>query len=600
MCGIVGYLGKLQASEVILRGLEKLEYRGYDSCGLSLLNQDQSEFVLYKDKGRVNHLKNDFDYDFENHFGIGHTRWATHGAPNHINSHPHSSVSGRFTIVHNGVIDNYKELVAKHLNGYSFDSETDTEVIANLIESFASQFDVEIAIRKTLALLEGSYALLIIDKKHPNTIYAGKNKSPLILGERSDGICLASDIMALVGVSDAYYLIEDKTFVKAEKQTEDVYTFSMFDPVGIEFTPSKHAVDLDAEEIDKGGYPHYMLKEICEQPSVMRTIISNYSKDSQFKIKRDVIDLFDNKKRIYILAAGTSYHAGLLGKVYFEKISDIPTEVFIASEFAYNKPLLEKDALFILISQSGETADLRACLVDIKKMGYQSLTITNVKTSTLAREADQYLEIYAGTEIAVASTKAYVGQVSVLAILACSLSNSLKCDLYKEMSRLAVAMEAIIDKREYIKEIIKAKLLKRNAFYIGRGIDYLTCLEAALKLKEISYIQTEGFAAGELKHGTIALIEQGVPVIAIITQKHINKNTRSNIQEVKARGADVLVISTNDIKENDDDIVLMDVHHILSPILAVIPAQLIAYYKALDLGRDIDKPRNLAKSVTVE
>lgn len=599
MCGIVGYIGELQADDVILSGLRKLEYRGYDSCGISLYNSDTLDFVLYKDKGRVKHLKKDFNYDFENHFGIGHTRWATHGAPNHINSHPHSSVSGRFVVVHNGVIDNYKELTAKYLIGYNFESETDTEVIANLIESFAARFDVDIAIRKTLALLEGSYALLIVDTRNPNIIYAGKNKSPLILGKRKDGVCLASDLMALVGISDEYYLIEDKTFVKAEKCDEG-FCFQMYDPVGIEFCPVRNEVTLDAEEINKGGYPHYMLKEICEQPSVVRKIISNYAVDGVFKIKNSVIDLFANKKRIYILAAGTSYHAGLVGKVYFEKLSNIPTEVFIASEFAYNKPLLEKDALFILISQSGETADLRACLVGVKKMGYQTLTITNVKTSTLAREADKYLEIFAGTEIAVASTKAYVGQVSILAILASSLVTHVKCDLLSEMGRLAVAMEAIIDRRDYIKELIKTRLLKRNCFYIGRGIDYFTCLEAALKLKEISYIQTEGFAAGELKHGTIALIEDGVPVIAIITQKHINKNTRSNIQEVKARGADVIVISTNDIKENDDDVVLMDVHHVLSPILAVIPTQLIAYYKALDLGKDIDKPRNLAKSVTVE
>lgn len=599
MCGIVGYMGQLKANDVILNGLKKLEYRGYDSCGISLFNNDIDDFVLYKDKGRVKHLKNDFDYDFNNHLGIGHTRWATHGAPNHINSHPHTSVSGRFVIVHNGVIDNYKELIAKYLTGYSFVSETDTEVIANLIELFASQFDVEIAIRKTLTLLEGSYALLILDNRNPHVMYAAKNKSPLLIGERNDGLCFASDMMALVGVSDQYYLIDDKVFVKAE-DNQGTYHFSMYDPVGIEFVSIPHKVVLDSEEINKGGHPHYMLKEICEQPSVIRKLISNYAQDEHFHIDHKILDLFANKKRIYIIAAGTSFHAGLMGKVYFEKISGIPTEVFIASEFAYHKPLLEKNALFILISQSGETADLRACLVDIKNLGYQSLTITNVKTSTLAREADQFLEIFAGVEIAVASTKAYVGQVSILAILACSLGDRIKCDLYSEMSRLAVAMEAIIDKRDYIQELIKTRLLKRNCFYIGRGIDYNTCLEAALKLKEISYIQTEGFAAGELKHGTIALIEDGVPVIAIITQKHINKNTRSNIQEVKARGAEVLVISTNDIKENDDDIVLMDVHHILSPILAVIPTQLIAYYKALDLGRDIDKPRNLAKSVTVE
>ena len=374
----------------------------------------------------------------------------------------------------------------------------------------------------------------------------------------------------------------------------------MFDPIGIEFLPIKHDVNLNDDEINKAGYDHYMLKEICEQPSVIRKIMTNYLKNDKVHVSQEIINLFANTKRIYILAAGTSMHAGFIGKVHFEHVAKIPTEVFIASEFAYNKPLLEKDAIFILISQSGETADLRACLVDVKKLGYKTLTITNVKTSTLAREADRYLEIHAGPEIAVASTKAYVGQIAVLSILAYVLADKPKYDLAMEMSRLAVAMEAIIDKRDYIHDLVQNHLIKRNCFYIGRGINYYTCLEAALKLKEISYIQTEGFAAGELKHGTIALIEEDVPVIAIITQQNINKNTRSNIQEVKARGADVLVISTNDTKEPEDDIILMDVYYLLSPALAVIPTQLIAYYKALDLGKDIDKPRNLAKSVTVE
>lgn len=599
MCGIVGYLGDLKATDVILNGLKKLEYRGYDSCGICFHDQTNDRFVIYKDKGRVKHLKKDFDYNFDNHFGIGHTRWATHGAPNHINSHPHSSASGRFVVVHNGVIDNYKELIAKYLPGVSLTSETDTEVIANMIEYFAISYPVDLAIRKTLALLEGSYALLIVDTLNPTTIYAGKNKSPLLLGYRADGICLASDLMALVGVSSDYFVIEDKTFVKAEKNGS-TYEFSMFDPIGIEFLPIKHDVNLNDDEINKAGYDHYMLKEICEQPSVIRKIMTNYLKNDKVHVSQEIINLFANTKRIYILAAGTSMHAGFIGKVHFEHVAKIPTEVFIASEFAYNKPLLEKDAIFILISQSGETADLRACLVDVKKLGYKTLTITNVKTSTLAREADRYLEIHAGPEIAVASTKAYVGQIAVLSILAYVLADKPKYDLAMEMSRLAVAMEAIIDKRDYIHDLVQNHLIKRNCFYIGRGINYYTGLEAALKLKEISYIQTEGFAAGELKHGTIALIEEDVPVIAIITQQNINKNTRSNIQEVKARGADVLVISTNDTKEPEDDIILMDVYYLLSPALAVIPTQLIAYYKALDLGKDIDKPRNLAKSVTVE
>lgn len=599
MCGIVGYIGDLKATDVVLTGLKKLEYRGYDSCGICFHDMSTERFTIYKDKGRVKHLMKDFNYDVQNHFAIGHTRWATHGAPNHINSHPHTSASERFVIVHNGVIENYKELVAKYLPGVYFKSETDTEVIANLIEYFAVRFPVDLAIRKTLALLEGSYALLIVDKLNPNTLFAGKNKSPLLLGYRDDGVCLASDVMALVGISSEYYVIEDKTFVKAERMGSQ-YEFTMFDPIGIEFIPLRHRVSLNDDEINKGGYPHYMLKEISEQPSVIRKIMTNYIVDDHFEVDPAVLDLFSNKKRIYILAAGTSMHAGYIGKVNFEYTTRIPTEVFIASEFAYNKPLLEKEAIFILISQSGETADLRTCLVDLKKMGYDTLTITNVKTSTLAREATNYMLIHAGPEIAVASTKAYVGQIAVLSILAYTLSRKPNFDLIAEMSRLAVAMEAIVDKKEYIHDLVQSHLLKRNCFYIGRGIDYYTSLEAALKLKEISYIQTEGFAAGELKHGTIALIEQDIPVIAIITQKHINKNTRSNIQEVKSRGADVLVISTNDTKEPEDDIVLMDVHFLLSPALAVIPTQLIAYYKALDMGKDIDKPRNLAKSVTVE
>lgn len=599
MCGIVGYIGELKATDVVLNGLKKLEYRGYDSCGICFHNNNENNFITYKNKGRVQLLVNDFNYDYSSRFAIGHTRWATHGAPNHINSHPHESASGRFIIVHNGVIENYKELILKYLPGVYLKSDTDTEVIANLIEYFSISYSVDLAIRKTLALLEGSYALLIIDRLNPNTLFAGKNKSPLLLGYRNDGICLASDVMALIGVSSEYYVIEDKTFIKAEK-IDDKYEFTMFDPIGIEFRSGRFEIDMNSDEINKGGYPHYMLKEISEQPSVIRKIMTNYIRDNRFVISQDILDLFANKKRIYIVAAGTSMHAGFIGKVNFERITKIPTEVFIASEFAYNKPLLEKDAVFILISQSGETADLRACLVDIKKMGYETLTITNVKTSTLAREASKYLLIYAGPEIAVASTKAYVGSIAVLSILAYTLVPNPKFDLIAEMSRLAVAMEAIIDKKEYIHDLVQSHLLKRSCFYIGRGIDYYTSLEAALKLKEISYIQTEGFAAGELKHGTIALIEEDIPVIAIITQKHISKNTRSNIQEVKSRGADVLIISTNDTKESDDDIVLMDVHYLLSPALAIIPAQLIAYYKALDLGKDIDKPRNLAKSVTVE
>jgi glucosamine--fructose-6-phosphate aminotransferase (isomerizing) len=598
MCGIVGYIGELKATDVILNGLKKLEYRGYDSCGISFFNKKQNSFITYKTPGRVDLLINSFDYHEDNFIGIGHTRWATHGAPNQVNSHPHSSSSKRFIVVHNGVIDNYKELTSRYLEGITLISETDTEVIANLIDLFSLTMSAEEAIRKTLSLLEGSYALLIMDNKNIDTIYAAKNKSPLLIGSSDKGITLASDLMALVGNSEFYYLIEDKTFIVAKKNGK--CTFNAYDIIGKEVKLAKHKMDLADNEIDKGGYEHFMLKEISEQPAVIRRIITKYLVNGKIGVNKKTLDMFKDKKRIYIIAAGTSMHAGFIGKYYFENISKIPTEVFIASEFAYNPPLLEKDAIFILISQSGETADLRACLVNLKKLNYPVLTITNVITSTLAREANHALEIYAGPEIAVASTKAYVAQVTVLAILADSLTEEKPFDLAFELSKLSVAMEAIIDQKDYIEALVHKRLKKRNCFYIGRGIDYYTSLEAALKLKEISYIQTEGFAAGELKHGTIALIEKDVPVIAIITQKQINHNTRSNIQEVRSRGAKTIIISTENVADSADDIILSSVHEYLSPLLSVVPTQLIAYFKAKELKLDIDKPRNLAKSVTVE
>lgn len=599
MCGIVGYLGEHQASDIILSGLQKLEYRGYDSCGVCFFDTLHHQFVTYKDKGRVKHLVEDFDYQIDNHLAIGHTRWATHGKPNQINSHPHFSSTERFSLVHNGVIENYKELISKFLPNTTFISETDTEVVANLIDLFAKELSVEEAIRKTLSLIEGSYALLILDTLHPEYLYAAKNKSPLLIGSAKNGITLASDVMALVGHADQYYPLEDKTFTIVSK-TESGYDFKMVDIIGTPLEVQMLKMDMVLEEIGKAGYSHYMLKEICEQPSVVRKIISRYTINDEFVLPDDITNAIKQASRIYIIAAGTSMHAGFIGKYYFENIAKIPTEVFIASEFAYNMPLLVENPLFVFISQSGETADLRACLVNVSKLGYKSITITNVPTSTLAREATYFLEIHAGPEIAVASTKAYVGQVTILLIIAYVVAKRKPFHLHTELSKLAVAMDAIIDKREYIHSLLKDLLTKRNCFYIGRGIDYYTCLEAALKLKEISYIQTEGFAAGELKHGTIALIEEDVPVIAIISQKSINNNTRSNIREVASRGAKCLVISLNDVSDNHDQIVLMDVEEMLSPLLTVIPTQLIAFYTALDLDKDIDKPRNLAKSVTVE
>ncbi|MDD4184795.1 MAG: glutamine--fructose-6-phosphate transaminase (isomerizing), partial [Candidatus Izemoplasmatales bacterium] len=594
MCGIVGYIGTNKATDVILSGLEKLEYRGYDSCGIFFFDESNQRYITYKDKGRVAHLINDFDYSSMNHLAIGHTRWATHGKPNQENSHPHFSLSKRFGLVHNGVIENYRELIATYLEGVNFTSETDTEVIVNLIDHFAQSLSPQEAIRKTLSLIEGSYALLIVDTTNPRKFYAAKSKSPLLLGIGKNGVAVASDVMALVGYADQYIPLEDKSFVEI-CQKETGYEYAVMDIIGTKISYELLEMNFVLEDIGKSGYSHYMLKEICEQPSVIRKIMTRYFQNGYIKLDPDINELFMLADRIYIIAAGTSYHAGFVGKYYFEHLSKIPTEVFIASEFAYNEPLISGDnPLFIFISQSGETADLRACLVKIKQRKLKSLTITNVPSSTLAREADKYIEILAGPEIAVASTKAYVGQVAILLLLAYTSCKHKPFDLKYELSKLAVAMDAIIDKREFIDKIVTDKMTKRNCFYIGRGIDYYTCLEAALKLKEISYIQTEGFAAGELKHGTIALIEDGVPVIAIVSQHQTNQNTRANIHEVEARGAEVLVISTEDVATPSDDIILMSVNDYLTPMLTVIPTQLIAFYSALNLGRHIDKPRNLA------
>ena len=594
MCGIVGYLGKKDAREIVLKGLERLEYRGYDSAGIALLNNEDLSFNIYKDKGRVDHLKSITDFSYIANQGIGHTRWATHGVPSQVNSHPHQSKDSRFYLVHNGVIDNYKELKASYLEGWDFKSDTDTEVIVHLIEKFSEQMTVNEAIRKTMSLLEGSYALAIIDTENKNRLYACKNKSPLLIGVAKDGIVIASDVMALVGYADTYVPLPDKSFIEVTESG-----FNLSDIIGLDLPYEEKTIDVDYLNIEKGEYSHFMFKEINEQPSVIRNIISKYFDGDNVTLNGKIKEAIEDSDRLYIIAAGTSMNAGYIGKELFEKLANKPVEVHIASEFAYNMPLLSKKPLFIFISQSGETADLRAVLVNVKAKGYRTLTITNVRTSTLAREADNYVEIHAGPEIAVASTKAYTAQITILAILAYGLSDK-SFNLRKELSKVAISIENIIDNKDYIHSLVKENLQMRNCFYIGRGIDYFACLESALKLKEISYIQTEGFAAGELKHGTIALIEEGTPVIAIISQKSINKNTRSNLNEVISRGAKPIVISTKRVHENTDQIVVDDVYELFSPLLTIIPSQLIAYYAALERGYDIDKPRNLAKSVTVE
>lgn len=596
MCGIVGYVGTEDVKEILLSGLEKLEYRGYDSAGLALINEEGVH--IFKDKGRINDLRNIVDENVKSSHGIAQTRWATHGAPNKINAHPHQSSSKRFTLVHNGIIENDVYLRTRYLNGVKFESDTDTETIVHLIQKFVDDGEtVELAIRHTMSEIEGSYALAILDREDSNTIYAAKNKSPLLAGIGQGFNMIGSDAMAMISRTNMFYELHDKEFIKITKDAIDIYTI-----YGAKVNRAPFKADLDLSDIEKGVYPHYMLKEIEEQPFVIRKIINEYSdKNAHPFIEKEIIDDIKQADKVYIIACGTSYHAGLIGKQLLEKISRKPTEVIIASEFVYNMPMLSQKPLFLFISQSGETADCRAVLVKIKSMGYKSLTITNVKGSTLSRESDHTLLLHAGPEIAVCSTKAYTAQVAVLSILASTINNIIAIDVFKELSRVANVMESLCDNNEIYKKLADEYLFEqRSCFYIGRHIDYFVCLEAALKLKEVSYIQTEGFAAGELKHGTIALIEDETPVIAIITQESINLNTRSNIKEVRARGANTLVISTRKLSNDSDQIIIDDIHEILSPLVSIIPAQYISYYAALQNDCDIDKPRNLAKSVTVE
>jgi len=595
MCGIVGYIGTKDVKEIILKGLERLEYRGYDSSGIALFDGDGVK--VFKDEGRIAHLREIINYDVKSTLGMGHTRWATHGKPNKINSHPHQCTEKRFTIVHNGIIENEDYLKEKYLKSIHLESETDTEVLAQLLNKFTAEGEgINLAIRHLMSEVEGSYALAIIDRKNKEKMYAAKNKSPLLIGKGDGFNMVGSDAMAMVTHTNEFYELNDGEYVEITKDKVDIYNI-----YGVKLTRSTYKAELDSDDIEKGTYPHYMLKEIDEQPFVIRRIISKYQdKKGKLKVDEEIVNKIKDSDRIYIIACGTSYHAGLVGKYYFENITGKPTEVHVSSEFVYNTPIISQKPLFIFISQSGETADSRAVLVKVKKLGYPTITLTNVKGSTLYRETDKQLLLYAGPEIAVASTKAYTAQIAVLAIMAVKSSDK-DIDLIKELSIAASVMEALCDSKDLYKDLAQKYLRNtRNCFYIGRHLDYYLCMEAALKLKEISYIQTEGFAAGELKHGTIALIEEGTPVIAVITQERINLNTRSNIKEVSARGAEVITISRKSISSKNDQIVLGDLSELLTPLAAAIPVQLLAYYAALDRGCDIDKPRNLAKSVTVE
>ncbi|WP_332276034.1 glutamine--fructose-6-phosphate transaminase (isomerizing) [Bacillus velezensis] len=600
MCGIVGYIGQLDAKEILLKGLEKLEYRGYDSAGIAVANEQGVH--VYKEKGRIADLREVVDHSVESQAGIGHTRWATHGEPSFLNAHPHQSALGRFTLVHNGVIENYVQLKREYLENVELKSDTDTEVVVQMIEQFvAGGLSTEEAFRKTLTLLKGSYAIALFDGENTDTIYVAKNKSPLLIGLGDTFNVVASDAMAMLQVTNEYVELLDKEMVIV---TKDEAVIKNLD--GEVMTRTSYIAELDASDIEKGTYPHYMLKETDEQPLVMRKIIQTYQDENgRLAVAGDVADAVAEADRIYIVACGTSYHAGLVGKQYIEMWANVPVEVHVASEFSYNMPLLSKKPLFIFLSQSGETADSRAVLVQVKALGHKALTITNVPGSTLSREADYTLLLHAGPEIAVASTKAYTAQIAVLAILASVAAErngvDIGFDLVKELGIAANAMEALCDQKDEMEMIAREYLtVSRNAFFIGRGLDYFVCVEGALKLKEISYIQAEGFAGGELKHGTIALIEEGTPVFALATQEHVNLSIRGNVKEVAARGANTCIISLKGLEDADDRFILPEVNPALAPLVSVVPLQLIAYYAALHRGCDVDKPRNLAKSVTVE
>ncbi|HEY4532377.1 MAG TPA: glutamine--fructose-6-phosphate transaminase (isomerizing) [Kurthia sp.] len=596
MCGIVGYIGLSDVKEILLKGLEKLEYRGYDSAGIAVRND--AGIHVFKEKGRIADLRQVVDSNVEATTGIGHTRWATHGVPNYTNSHPHQSASKRFTIVHNGVIENYHLLQDQFLPNITMQSDTDTEVIVQLVEHFSNEgMTTEAAFCHTLSLLEGSYAIGLIDAENEDTIFVAKNKSPLLVGVGEGFNVIASDAMAMLNETNQFIELHDQEVVLVKANEVQI---KKLDGTLIERAPYK--AELDLSDIDKGTYPHYMLKEMDEQPAVVRRIMQQYENEAgDLTIDPTILQAIKEADRLYIIAAGTSYHAGLIGKQYFEKMAQIPVEVHISSEFGYNMPLLSKKPLFVFISQSGETADSRQVLVKVKEMGHKALTITNVPGSTLSREADYTLLLHAGPEIAVASTKAYVAQVAVLAITAAAVADQLTFDLKKELGIAANAIQSIIDRKEEFATVVEKFLATtRNAFFIGRGMDYFVSMEAALKLKEISYIQAEGFAGGELKHGTIALIEDGTPVIALATQKEVTLNLRGNVKEVAARGAHTCIIAMEGMDEAGDTLTIPHVHPLLAPLAVVVPVQLISYYAALYRGCDVDKPRNLAKSVTVE
>ena len=606
MCGIVGYIGDRDCTNVLVDCLEKLEYRGYDSAGIAVL--DQGVIKVSKCKGRLSNLRDKMEREGKpkGYVGIGHTRWATHGEPSDINSHPHGNK--RITIVHNGIIENYRQIKEFLISeGYSFVSETDTETVAKLIDYYYSGDPLD-AIIKVLSEIKGSYALGIMFRDFPDRIYAVRKDSPLIVGKGENENFIASDVPAIMKYTRNYYLLEQDEIAEIKKDQVSFYNLHRE-----QIHKEVNTADWDVDAAEKGGYEHFMLKEIHEQPISFKTTVTPRITDGlpDFSAEGFDIQRLSAYSKIYIVACGTAMHAGLVGKYVIERLARKPVSVEIASEFRYMDPLIDNTCLMIAVSQSGETADTRAAMELAKSRGADTMAIVNVKGSSIARDADMVIYTHAGPEISVASTKAYMVQVSVMYLLAFMLAyanGKITEQEYRAYTEKLVSMPDVIEDTLGLEsqcQFVASKLLNADSLlYIGRGLDYALSMEGSLKLKEISYIHSESYAAGELKHGTISLITEGMPVIAVATQSSIIDKTISNIKEVKSRGAMVILVCSQDVVVEDgvcDHIIrLPEADELLMPMAAVVPLQLIAYYTAVLKGNDVDKPRNLAKSVTVE
>ncbi|MCI1982556.1 MAG: glutamine--fructose-6-phosphate transaminase (isomerizing) [Oscillospiraceae bacterium] len=608
MCGIVGYVGNDQAAPILLKGLEKLEYRGYDSAGVAVY--DGTSIQVVKKQGRLKVLEDKIHNgaDLAGTVGIGHTRWATHGKPSDVNAHPHLSSSGRFAVVHNGIIENYLSLKNSLIQkGYSFVSETDTEVIAQLLDYFY-EGDLLDAVVRTIGKIEGSYALGILCRDQPDRIIGIRKDSPLIVGLGTGENFIASDIPAILGKTRDIYRLKENEIAVVEKTGVTVYN-----PKKVFVSKTPCHIDWDVSAAEKGGYDHFMAKEIMEQPKAVRDTISPRIKNG--RIVLDDIQLTEeqlrNLSRIFIVACGSAYHVGVVAKYILERYTRIPVEVDVASEFRYRAPVVDNRVLVIIISQSGETADTLAALREAKRLGARTLSIVNVVGSSIANESDDVIYTWAGPEIAVATTKAYSTQLAVIYLLAIYIADKIGAMKPEEYRHYISELEALPDKiektlsgRDHVRQLAKRFYRSNDIFFIGRNLDYAMSLEGSLKLKEISYIHSEAYAAGELKHGTISLIEEGTLVVALATQQKLFEKMMGNVKEVKARGAVVLGVTTEDNrqieKETDCAIYIPRTCEMMLPSLAVLPLQVFAYYVASLKGCDIDKPRNLAKSVTVE